>query len=251
MKRVHNLHLFEFDSGQHKKRQNMSTINNSYLSQTSLRSQTTNSTSSSQEVEKTEAQSNKKKTGKLEGSEIVVSSRAQKLQALSREFFAGGVNATNISALKERAFEYGLISEGQYNRLASVKPSEGTKEAEKTSQSLADQLNEVDKKIKKRNDALPEDKRQDVSQLSKVLSDAAKILDDPETAITKPDFQADIKASINSLNDIIDSDTFTNLPVSERSIFTNSASALSVIESLAPRNLTNSKLNQYLAHSFR
>lgn len=225
----------------------MSTISNSYVNTTSLASQGTQSTSVSQTAQ-TETEDANKKSTRLDGSDIVVSSRVKKLQALASEFFAGGVASADIAALKERAFEYGLISQQQFNSLTV--PSSQNEEEEQTSQSLADELNKVKAQIEKRNNQVPEDERQDVSSVTSVLTSAANILTDPEEAITNEQFKSQIASAIKDLNGIIDSDTFGNLPLNERVSITNSASALSVIESLAPRNLSNDKLNKYLANSF-
>lgn len=225
----------------------MNTISNSYLNTASLSSQGTNASSVNQ-TEQSKLEQDDKKSGRLEGSDIVVSSRAQKLQALSSEFFAGGVASTDIETLKERAYEYGLISQRQFDSLGAS--SNVVINEENTSQSLADELNKVRLEIEARNKEVPEDERQDVSSVTNVLAGAATILSDPEEAITNEQFKQQIATSIKELNDIIDSETFGNLPLSERVSITNSASALSVIESLAPRNLTNDKLNKYLANSF-
>lgn len=225
----------------------MNTISNSYVNTASLSSQSAN-TSSVNQTETSNLEEQNKKSGRLEGSDIVVSSRAQKLQALSSEFFAGGVTSTDIAALKERAYEYGLITQRQFDSLGT--PSTVVVNEDNTTQSLADELNKVKLQIEKRNKGVPEGERQDVSSVTNVLANAATILSDPEEAITNEQFKQQIATSIKELNDIIDSDTFGNLPLSERVSITNSASALSVIESLAPRNLTNDKLNKYLANSF-
>lgn len=225
----------------------MNTINNTYTN-SSLLSQTTGSAALNKTEDKALADSDKK-TVRLESSDIVVSSRAQKLKALADEFFAGGLKGADVAALKERAFEYGLISEGQFNRL-TVGTTNGLQEGEKTTQSLAEELEKVSKELEKRNKEVPEDKRQDVSKITSVLNRVANLLKDPETAITKQQFDKEIEAAMKDLNDIIDSNTFGNLPLKERVTMTNSASALAVIESLAPRAPTNDKVNQYLANSF-
>lgn len=225
----------------------MNTISNSYVNTASLSSQSANSSSVSQ-TEQGKLENSNEKTGRLEGSDIVVSSRAQKLQALSSEFFAGGVTSTDINALKERAYEYGLITQRQFDSLSTS--SSVVENEDNTTQSLADELYKVKLQIEKRNKEVPEEERQDVSSVTNVLANAATILSDPEEAITNEQFKQQIATSIKELNEIIDSETFGNLPLSERVSITNSAAALSVIESLAPRNLTNDKLNKYLANSF-
>lgn len=227
----------------------MSTISSNLVNNPNVTTTGTKSGSVNQ-TEQSKVETEKKNSVKLEGSEIVVSSRAQKLKALAQEFFAGGVASTDINALKERAFEYGLISRNQFNSLTKSTSSVDTTKQEKTSQSLADELNKVQAEIEKRNKALPEDKRQDTSSVTDVLKRAASILKDPEEAITNEQFKTQIAAAIKDLKGIIDSDTFGNLPLNERVSITNSASALSVIETLAPRNLSNDKLNKYLANSF-
>lgn len=225
----------------------MNTINNAYT-HSSLLSQGAASSSVARTEDNKLADSDKKSV-RLDSSEIVVSNRAQKLKALADEFFAGGLSSANIGALKERAYEYGLISEGQFNRL-STGATNGLEQSEPTTQSLAQELEKVSEELAKRNKEVPEDKRQDVSKITSILGRVANILKDPETAITKEQFDKEVEAAIKDLNDIIDSDTFGNLPLKERVTMTNSASALSIIESLAPRAPSNSKLNQYLANSF-
>ena len=229
----------------------MSIINNSYLNTTSLSSQSTQTSLVSQTTDSTDAEANKKSV-KLEGSDIVVSSRAQKLKALSDEFFAGnGLTGGNVSALTERAYEYGLLSQTQYTSLSNGVASNTVQTPNPTSQSLSEQLEQVSQELEKRNKEVPEEERQDVSSITNILNRAAGILVDPETAITKEQFSQDIANTIQDLKVIVDSDTFGNLPVAERTAITNSASALSTIEALAPRNLTNNKVNQYLANSLR
>ena len=171
------------------------------------------------------------------------------MKALADEFFAGGLKSAAVNSLKERAYEYGLISEGQFNRLATG-ATNGLQEAQRTTQSLADELEKVSAELEKRNKEVPEDKRQDVSKITDVLDRVANLLKDPETAITKEQFDQEIEAAIKDLNGIIDSDTFGNLPIKERVTMTTSSSALSIIESLAPRTPSNSKVNQYLANAF-
>lgn len=226
----------------------MNSISNTYLNQSSLSTQA-NQTSSSNQVGN-ESTDKKQKSVKLDSSEIVVSSRAQKLKALASEFFSGGVNAADLNALKQRAYEYGLINQGQYKSLTTGIQASTAQTSANTSQSLAEELEKVSKELEKRNKEVPEDKRQDVSSITDVLRNTAVILKDPETAITKAGFSEQIVNTKKQLNDIISSDTFSNLPLSERVAMTNSASALSLVESLAPRNLSNVKLNQYLANSF-
>lgn len=194
------------------------------------------------------------KTPRLDSSEIVVSSRAQKLQALSAEFFAGdGITNTNIDALKQRAYEYGLISEVKFKQLTSgaANPNQRFEETKQNTQSLADELNKIEKELAKRNQEVPEEERQDVSPILKTLSDAAKILKDPETAITEEQFKQNIAKTLKELNDIIESDTFSNLPINERVGITNATKGLSIVESIAPRTSNNSRINQYIANSFR
>ena len=233
------------------KKELMSIINNSYLNSTSLSSQSTQTSLVSQTTTTTDADAQKQSV-KLEGSDIVVSSRAQKLRALSDEFFAGsGLNSGNIAALTERAYEYGLLSDTQYKSLNNGVTTTTVQTALPTTQSLSEELERVSKELEKRNQEVPEHERQDVSSITNILNRAASILTDPETAITKEQFSQDIANTIQDLNVIIDSDTFGNLPVTERTAITNSTSALSTIEALAPRNLTNSKVNQYLANSLR
>lgn len=229
----------------------MSTITNTAVSTTAtnVSSQSAKNTSVNQ-TEQVKNDDAKKNSVKLDGSEIVVSSRAQKLKALASEFFTGGINGVDIKALKERAYEYGLISKSQYNSLTKATSSVNTDKSENTTQSLAEELNKVEKQIEKRNSLVPEAKRQDVTPVTSALNKAAVILKDPEEAITNEQFKSQIATAIKDLKGIIDSDTFGNLPVDERATITSSASALSVIESLAPRNLTNDKLNKYLANSF-
>lgn len=223
----------------------MNTINNAYT-KSNLLSQNTAASA----LAKTEADTlANKKSSRLESSDIVVSSRAQKLKALADEFFAGGLKKADVNALKERAFEYGLISQGQFNSLRTG-ATNGLADKERTTQSLAEELEKVSQQLEKRNKEVPQHKRQDVSKITSVLSRVATLLKDPETAITKEQFDKDIEVAMKELNEIIDSETFGHLPVTERVTMTSSASALAIIESLAPRAPSNSKVNQYLANAF-
>ena len=230
----------------------MSTINANYTSNANTLTQQPSAAATSQVNTSTEEKN--QQTAKLNSSEIVVSSRAQKLQALSSEFFSGNnLSTASIEALKERAYEYGLISEVKYKQLSSgvIGQAANQNDDKTTTMSLADELNKVEKELVQRNSELPEDEQQDVSSIVNILSNAVTILDDPETAVTKEQFDEHIANTIKELNEMIASDTFGNLPVSDRVAMTNAAKGLSVIESIAPRNATNNRINQYLANAFR
>ena len=53
---------------------------------------------------------------------LYLSSRAKKINAISSEFFNNGaMNFNDVNALKERAYELGLISKQEYARLTDTK----------------------------------------------------------------------------------------------------------------------------------
>lgn len=181
--------------------------------------------------------------------DIHLSDRSTRLNALSNEFFKGGLTAVNIDKLVERAYEYGLINQHEYAKLSKSSNVNKTDTAEldeqSKTQSLAEYLTEFSKKILKVNEDA-DDKKQQAQLISESALAAKAIVIDVEKAKTSPTFQQDIQDAKDNLIAIVNSDSFSKMPIKDRTGLTQTVKALDVIQQLSPQRLTNNKVDQYL-----
>lgn len=182
--------------------------------------------------------------------DIHLSDRSTRLNALSNEFFKGGLTMVNIDKLVERAYEYGLINQHEFAKLSkssNVNKTENAELDEQTkTQSLAQYLADFSKKIQKVNEEAEEDKKQQAKVLSDSALAARAILMDVEKAKASESFQQDLQTARDNLKTIIDSESFSKMSVKDRTGLTQSVKALDVVQQLSPQRLTNNKVNQYL-----
>lgn len=182
--------------------------------------------------------------------DIHLSDRSTRLNALSNEFFKGGLTTVNIDKLVERAYEYGLINQHEFAKLSKSSNVSKTDTAEldeqTKTQSLAEYLAEFSKKILKVNEEADDDKKQQAQLISQSALAARAILVDVEQAKTSETFQQDLQDARENLMTIINSDSFSKMPVKDRTGLTQTVKALDVVQQLSPQRLTNNKVNQYL-----
>jgi hypothetical protein len=192
-------------------------------------------------------------------SNLFLSSRAQKVDSLSREFFSqGGLTFDNIDVFKERAYELGLISKQDYSRLAetvsTVSNANETADNELPNQSLvsyiSDFLVRLDEPDPTETDISDEENSEEDSDaltaLKQALSTAKTILDDVELAKADPDFKESLTSTLALLKETIDSDSFKKIPLDDRVGLAEVYKAVDIIDKISPQRLNNDKLNQYI-----
>ncbi|MDO6489555.1 hypothetical protein Q4503_17810 [Colwellia sp. 6_MG-2023] len=192
-------------------------------------------------------------------SNLFLSSRAQKVDSLSREFFnQGGLNFDDIDLFKERAYELGLISKQDYSRLAGT-ASAASDASEAADNALPNQslvsyisdflvrLDEPDSTETDISDEESSDEDSDaLTELIQALSTAKTILDDVELAKTDPDFKESLTSTLALLKETIDSDSFDKIPLDDRAGLAEVYKAVDIIDKISPQRLNNDKLNQYI-----
>ena len=132
-----------------------------------------------------------------------LSSRAEKLNALSNEFFkSGALTAIDVNALVERTYELGFISKNEYLKLSenSVSEETGNKMEKTSTTTLIDYIYEFKERLDKLDDkeleqATPEEK-ESLAAMIKSLNSAQRILSDVEEAKRLPNFKSDLKETI-------------------------------------------------------
>lgn len=179
------------------------------------------------------------------GESLKLSSRSQKLQAISAEFFSNG-NFTQIDTKKliEKVHEYGLISDKEYQSLgANPLFKKVDKEADdKKVVSLVDHLRDVKKAVDKTD-------TKENKELSIGLTKAITILSDVEKAKSSPTFKQDIQSAMAQLDKLTESDSFKKLDQKYKDAIEGSAAALDVIDKISPKRLSNPFINRYLDFS--
>ncbi|WP_159817948.1 hypothetical protein [Colwellia sp. 20A7] len=192
-------------------------------------------------------------------SNLFLSSRAQKVDSLSREFFSqGGLSFDNIDVFKERAYELGLISKQDYSRLAETASAASNAsqaaDNELPNQSLvsyiSDFLVRLDEPDPNETDISDEENSEEDSDaltaLKQGLLTAKTILDDVELAKADPDFKESLTSTLALLKETIDSDSFNKIPLDDRVSLGEVYKAIDIIDKISPQRLNNDKLNQYI-----
>jgi len=189
---------------------------------------------------------------------LYLSSRAQKIDSLSREFFSQGeLNFADIGALKERAYELGLISKQDFSNLTQTEvASTGVaSDEEEPNTSLVSfisdflqRLDETDPTETEEIDSeASEEESEALTTLTEALLTSKTILTDIETAKNDPSFKESLTNTLSTLKETINADFFEKIPLDDRVGFTKTYQALDIIDKISPQRLTNDKINQYIS----
>jgi len=194
--------------------------------------------------------STEKKTEIGAGESLNLSTRSQKLHAISEEFFAQN-NFTNIdtTALTQRAHEYGLISDNEYSTLANsswFNKVEDNTDTESEEISLLDHLQNVKHKLDESGENSEDN---DNGIIADGISHAISILSDVETAKLSPTFKEDMNNAIAQLSILSESDAFSSLDTAEQGAIESSAATLGIIDTISPQRLANPFVNRYIEFS--
>jgi len=181
------------------------------------------------------------------GESLNLSSRSQKLHAISEQFFShGNFSQIDTKALIEKVHEFGLISDDEYQSMkgSALFKSRFEQEEEKEPASLVDYLRDIKKAVDKTEEgAKPSAKN---ISLSVGLDKAMAILSDVEKAKTSPNFKQDINQAQSELTKLASSDSFSKLGSSYQEAVKSSSAALEIIEKISPQRLSNPFVNRYL-----
>ncbi len=186
---------------------------------------------------------------------LYLSSRAKKINAISSEFFNNGaMNFNDVNALKERAYELGLISKQEYARLTDTKlADEGTNlNTEVSSQTLASFAGDFVERLDKAGlddnvrDSSAETDSKTLLALKEALTTAKEILSDVDKAKNAPNFKESLESILFSIRETINADTFEILPLDDRAGISKVYQAIEVIDKISHKRLTNAKVDRYI-----
>ncbi|MGB1197664.1 MAG: hypothetical protein ACPG46_01370 [Thalassotalea sp.] len=191
---------------------------------------------------------------------LYLSTRSQKISALSAEFFsAGALNFTDVNALTERVYQLGLISKQDYANLtdAELAPDVLEREKEISSQNLAlyiddflQRLDESDAGEEEHFDNdIAEEESETLIALMNALSTAKTILTNVETAKKEDDFKESLASSLSILKQTIHADSFEKMPLDDKVGLSKVYQALEIVDKISPQRLSNDKLNRYMEFS--
>ena len=194
---------------------------------------------------------------------LFLSSRAQKINAISSEFFSGAqLTLDDVGKLKEKLYQFGLISEGDFAALTGGRVNEENSEAsEKMSTTsltsfigdFLERLNAEDAEEENK-DTEGEDvvtESETVVALTGALNTAKEILANVEEQKHKSDFKSSLQGALALLKDTINDKSFVGLPLDDQIGLSKVQQALEIVDHLSPQRLNNNKVNQYIELSFR
>lgn len=185
---------------------------------------------------------------------LYLSSRAKKINAISTEFFSNGaMNFNDVNALKERAYELGLISKQEYAQLTdSDLPDEGSDtNVEISSQTLASFAGNFVERLDEAevDDSDAEEASKKLLALKEALTAAKILLSDVDTAKNAPDFKESLSATLSSIKETINADTFEILPLDDKVGISKVYQALEIVDKISHKRLSNEKVDRYIQFS--
>lgn len=202
---------------------------------------------------------------------IYLSSRAQKINAISSEFFSGApLSFDDIDALKEKLYQFGLISKGDYSNLTGSKTTASASEAQASTSTttLTSFLGDFIKRLNsddsdENTNTTNSDNESDtdvddnvtgsetIKVLTAALTSAKAMLSNIEEQKLQPDFQATLKSTLAVLNETISDASFENLPLDDKIGLSKVYQTLEIVDRLSPQRLNNDKVNQYINLAFK
>jgi len=190
---------------------------------------------------------------------LYLSSRAQKINALSKEFFSGdSLKFDDVESLKERVYQLGLISKDEYAKLTNTSSDidTNTLNTDNSTLGLTEYMGDLITRLQadENNDASdPESEEQRSETLSiliKALESAKAIISDVEEAKRETDFKESLQATLSTLKDTVEDPAFEKIPLDDKVGLSKVYQTLEIVDQLSPQRLNNAKLNKYIDLSF-
>ena len=190
---------------------------------------------------------------------LYLSSRSQKINALSKEFFSGdSLKFDDVESLKERVYQLGLISKDEYAKLTNTSSDidTNTLNTDNSTLGLTEYMGDLITRLQadENNDASdPESEEQRSETLSiliKALESAKAIISDVEEAKRETDFKESLQATLSTLKDTVEDPAFEKIPLDDKVGLSKVYQTLEIVDQLSPQRLNNAKLNKYIDLSF-
>jgi len=193
------------------------------------------------------------------GNNLFLSSKAQKINAISSEFFSGAeLTFDDIGRLKEKLYQFGLISKAEYADVSNDAVNESDKEVnEKVSTTtltnfigdFLDRLNADDDDGKSEGDD-EVNESESIIALTAALTTGKEILANVEDQKNKADFKASLQGALALLKETVSDKSFSGLPLDDQIGLSKVYQALEIVDHLSPQRLNNDKVNKYIDLSF-
>ena len=190
---------------------------------------------------------------------LYLSSRAQKINALSKEFFSGdSLKFDDVESLKERVYQLGLISKDEYAKLTNTSSDidTNTLNTDNSTLGLTEYMGDLITRLQadENNDASDpeseEQRNETLSILIKALESAKAIISDVEEAKRETDFKESLQATLSTLKDTVENPAFEKIPLDDKVGLSKVYQTLEIVDQLTPQRLNNAKLNKYIDLSF-
>jgi hypothetical protein len=190
---------------------------------------------------------------------LFLSSKAQKINAISSEFFSGAeLTFDDIDKLKEKLYQFGLISKNDYASLSSniVDDSISANNEDISTTTLnsfiGDFLERLNKEDGNENAEGGDkvNKSESIVALTKVLNVAKDIFANVEEQKNKGDFKSSLQNSLALLKETISDKSFSGLPLDDQIGLSKVYQGLEIVDNLSPQRLSNDKVNKYIDLSF-
>ena len=190
---------------------------------------------------------------------LYLSSRAQKINALSKEFFSGdSLKFDDVESLKERVYQLGLISKDEYAKLTNTSSDidTNTLNTDNSTLGLTEYMGDLITRLQadENNDASDpeseEQRNETLSILIKALESAKAIISDVEEAKRETDFKESLQATLSTLKDTVEDPAFEKIPLDDKVGLSKVYQTLEIVDQLSPQRLNNAKLNKYIDLSF-
>jgi hypothetical protein len=190
---------------------------------------------------------------------LYLSSRAQKINALSKEFFSGdSLKFDDVESLKERVYQLGLISKDEYAKLTNTSSDidTNTLNTDNSTLGLTEYMGDLITRLQadENNDASDpeseEQRNETLSILIKALESAKAIISDVEEAKRETDFKESLQATLSTLKDTVENPAFEKIPLDDKVGLSKVYQTLEIVDQLSPQRLNNAKLNKYIDLSF-
>ena len=197
-------------------------------------------------------------------SNLYLSNRAQKINAISKEFFSGdALNFNDVDALKERVYQLGLISKNEYSTLtnSSSKTDNELSDDDNQTMSIVNFIGNLLERLQNDDNESNADETEDLATsteeksasltaLIKALESAKDIISNVEEAKRASDFKTTLQDTLSLLKETIEAPSFEQIPLDDKISLSKVYQTLEIVDQLSPQRLNNDKLNKYMDLAF-
>jgi len=190
---------------------------------------------------------------------LFLSSKAQKINAISSEFFSGAeLTFDDVGKLKEKLYQYGLISKADYAGLTNdtINESSNNTDDKVSTTTLSNFIGDFLERLNSDDgDEKPEgddeaNESESIIALTAALTTGKDILANIEEQKNKADFKESLQGSLSLLKETISDKSFSGLPLADQIGLSKVYQALEIVDHLSPQRLNNDKVNKYIDLSF-